>query len=114
MPEATPDPEVETAIERVLAAEREALADIDAARLEGERLHARAALAAQAVKRRNERRIASLHAAFERHTQADIDAIERQIAGASAAPVEVASDVEAIGRAVAGLAALLTGEADHD
>jgi hypothetical protein len=115
VPEVTPRPDsaVEAAISRVLEAEAEALAAIEAARRDGAKLVAEASAAAEAVKARSERRIRALTIAFERALQKEIDDLDRKIAGLSVAAIEEATDQAAVSRAVALLAAALSGGADH-
>ena len=75
---------VESAITRVLHAEQEALADIEASEEEAKEIQRNARQAARAVLRRTGRRLSRLHNACAARTRELIDEIERS-AGESAA-----------------------------
>lgn len=109
MPEDTPVPEVEAAIAQVLAAEREALAAIEAARAEGGDILLQARAEARRIAGRGEQRLSRLREAVARRERAQADRIEAEIARLAAAPIESPADEAAVAAAVAAIAAALIG-----
>jgi regulator of protease activity HflC (stomatin/prohibitin superfamily) len=100
--------EVQEAINRALAAEREASAAVDRAEAEAAALRAQAREQAQQIRRHAEQRATTLH---ERYGRLRDQRIARRLAAATAepAPLDPHDEQARIARAVARVAALLTG-----
>lgn len=109
MPQNMPVPEVEAAIAQVLAAEREALAAVEAARAEGGEILLQAHVEARRIAERGERRLGRLRAAVTRRVREEAERIEDEIVRLAAAPVETPADEAAVAAAVAAVAAALIG-----
>lgn len=104
-----PDREVEAAIARVLAAERESQEAIAAAHAEAAAIAERSRAGVRALAEHTQRRMRRLRAAFERRTGAELASLQMQ-AEALAAPQPPAADDDArVAGAVARLVAELTG-----
>ncbi len=103
-----PELEVQEAINRALAAEREASAAVAKSEEEAEALLARSRERAQQIRQRGAQRAAALH---ERYGQLREKRIARKLAAATAVTPEIDPDEEKarIERAVARVAADLTG-----
>jgi len=109
---ATPSPTsaaVETAIGRVLDAERVARDDVERATREATTLVGDATATARAVAERAERRIRSVRAAFETRALRDVVAIDAQALAQDAARDLTPGDLVRLERAVAALSSALTG-----
>lgn len=105
------DANVEAAIARVLACERDAREAIAQARLDAEQIAESGRAAARALAERTELRIRAIRAAFERRLSAELAAL---LAADDEIPAEAGlsiTDVVQLERAVTALAAELTGAA---
>ncbi len=105
MPEDKPAEEVEAAIAEVLAAERDALAAIEAARREGEEILLGARTLARRIAERGEQRLARLREAAARRIRQQTELVEAEIARLAAAAIGSPADEAGIAAAVAAVAA---------
>ena len=101
-------PLVETAIARVLAAERNARDAIATANRNAEASAEQARADARALTERTERRIQKIHAAFEARISAEVGGIEDQCAVQDEPSALSPEDLRRVERAVAVVAAELT------
>lgn len=105
---------VESAITRVLRAEQDALAAIEASEGEAKEIQRQARQAARAVLRRNRLRVSRLHAACATRTRELVDEIER---GSGASPCDTTPDDgerQLLDTAIRALAAELTSRRARD
>jgi len=109
LPEDKPAAEVEAAIAEVLAAERDALAAIEAARREGEEILLGARAQARRIAERGEQRLACLREAAASRIRQQTEQVEAEIARLAAAAIDSPADEAAIAAAVAAVAAELGG-----
>jgi hypothetical protein len=96
LPEDKPAEEVEAAIAEVLAAERDALAAIEAARREGEGILLGARTQARRIAERGEQRLARLREAAARRIRQQTEQVEAEIARLAAAAIDSPADEAAI------------------
>lgn len=107
------DPAMEAAIERVLAAERDARSAIRDSQTRAVEIVAAARASAQRVAACADSRLREVHGAFQRKVEAEIAAIEAEIAALNSSSPEGGADTPPDGAealAVAALAAELTGD----
>ena len=104
---------VESAITRVLRAEQEALAAIEASEGEAKDIQRQARQAARAVLRRTRQRVSRLHAACATRTRELIDEIERG-AGAPSAAGPHDGERQLLDDAIRALATELTSRSARD
>lgn len=105
----SPDAQVALAINRVLAAEREAAGAIEAARLEAEARVEAARAERRRLLERARQRSARIHAAAQSRLERSLARLER---GAAAPAADIAALQELSGQAVARLARRLTAGGD--
>ena len=103
------DTAVETAISRVLDAERAAHEDVDRATRNAAAIAEAARATARAIIERNERRIRTLCANFEARAGREVAAIEAQALDQDTVRELTPDDLVRLKRAVAALACELTG-----
>jgi hypothetical protein len=101
---------IEAAIARVLAAERAARDAVGRARNDGAAMTDAARAAARVLNERTERRIRTLHAAFDRKVGAALAAFELEATRLTMHQELSAGERARVERAVANLAAELTGD----
>jgi RPA family protein len=105
---ATSDLPVETAMARVLDAEREARAAVDAAQRECGHIAEAARAAQRRLAERTRRRVARVHEAFAAAVQGELARIDAQAQALPAHDDPDADDLARLERALAALAARLT------
>ena len=104
------DAAVETAIGRVLDAERSANEDVDRAAREAASIMDDGRATARAIAERTERRLRSLRAAFESRAEREVAAIDAQAFAEDTLRDLTTDDLARLERAAAALAAELTGD----
>lgn len=104
---------VREAMDRVLASEREAQAQLETCRAEADQILARARDSVRRIQETTQRRISRIHAAANRATAARIRDMRRETSRKSAAIDYEPTQSEAVARAASRLALRLTSP-DHD
>lgn len=99
----------DAAIARVLAAERQALQAIDAARVQAQHSDEAARAAARALAERTERRLRRVGEAFDEHTRQALAQLDDEATRWAQAGSDAAADHDAVEQAVARLARELIG-----
>lgn len=109
-------PDVRSAIDEVLGAEQEALAEIASSRSRADEILKSARQSARAVLRRNQARLSRLHAGCAARTRELVEEIERDAEAADTCAVPEDHEREMLDNAIRALAAELTtrGEGDAD
>lgn len=116
MADRSPDPpmSVREAMDRVLAAEREAQEQLEACQVEADRIIAAAREKTRGIQETTRGRIGRIHAASNRETAARIRSMRRETAKKSAAIDYEPTQSEAVARAARRLARRLTSRSHDD